>query len=199
MNQMWRNGCINDTYEPGSTFKIITASACLEEGVVHLDDTFSCPGYRVVEDRKIRCHKVGGHGSETFVQGIQNSCNPVFIDIGLRLGVDRFYDYFGQFGLMDMTGVDLPGEAGTIMHNPQKYGRGGACHGILLASRFRSHRSSLQQPSVGSSMAETGSHLILGSAWKVRTEQRCGHWNIRWKAGSCPVRLPGQYVRSWKL
>ena len=122
LNQMWRNGCINDTYEPGSTFKIITASACLEEGVVHLDDTFSCPGYRVVEDRKTRCHKVGGHGSETFVQGIQNSCNPVFIDIGLRLGVDRFYDYFGQFGLMDMTGVDLPGEAGTIMHKKENIG-----------------------------------------------------------------------------
>ena len=122
LNQIWRNGCINDTYEPGSTFKIITASACLEEGVVHLDDTFSCPGYRVVEDRKIRCHKVGGHGSETFVQGIQNSCNPVFIDIGLRLGVDRFYDYFGQFGLMDMTGVDLPGEAGTIMHKKENIG-----------------------------------------------------------------------------
>ena len=122
LNQMWRNGCINDTYEPGSTFKIIPASACLEEGVVHLDDTFSCPGYRVVEDRKIRCHKVGGHGSETFVQGIQNSCNPVFIDIGLRLGVDRFYDYFGQFGLMDMTGVDLPGEAGTIMHKKENIG-----------------------------------------------------------------------------
>ena len=122
LNQMWRNGCINDTYEPGSTFKIITASACLEEGVVHLDDTFSCPGCRVVEDRKIRCHKVGGHGSETFVQGIQNSCNPVFIDIGLRLGVDRFYDYFGQFGLMDMTGVDLPGEAGTIMHKKENIG-----------------------------------------------------------------------------
>ena len=122
LNQMWRNGCINDTYEPGSTFKIITASACLEEGVVHLDDTFSCPGYRVVEDRKIRCHKVGGHGSETFVEGIQNSCNTVFIDIGLRLGVDRFYDYFGQFGLMDMTGVDLPGEAGTIMHKKENIG-----------------------------------------------------------------------------
>ena len=122
LNQMWRNGCINDTYEPGSTFKIITASACLEEGVVHLDDTFSCPGYRVVEDRKIRCHKVGGHGTETFVEGIQNSCNPVFIDIGLRLGVDRFYDYFGQFGLMDMTGVDLPGEAGTIMHKKENIG-----------------------------------------------------------------------------
>lgn len=103
LNQMWRNGCINDTYEPGSTFKIITSSACLEEGVVKLDDTFHCPGYRIVEDRKIRCHKVGGHGSETFVQGVQNSCNPVFIDIGLRLGVDKYYDYFKQFGLMDKT------------------------------------------------------------------------------------------------
>ena len=122
LNQMWRNGCINDTYEPGSTFKIITASACLEESMVHLDDTLCGPVYLVVEDRKIRCHKVGGHGSETFVQGIQNSCNPVFIDIGLRLGVDRFYDYFGQFGLMDMTGVDLPGEAGTIMHKKENIG-----------------------------------------------------------------------------
>lgn len=122
LNQMWRNGCINDTYEPGSTFKIITASACLEEGVVKLEDNFSCPGYRVVEDRKIRCHKVGGHGGETFVQGIQNSCNPVFIDIGLRLGTDDFYKYFKQFGLMDMTGVDLPGEAGTIMHKKENVG-----------------------------------------------------------------------------
>lgn len=122
LNQMWRNGCINDTYEPGSTFKIITASACLEEGVVKLEDQFSCPGYRVVEDRKIRCHKVGGHGAETFIQGIQNSCNPVFIDIGLRLGVDDFYKYFRQFGLMDMTGIDLPGEAGTIMHKKENVG-----------------------------------------------------------------------------
>ncbi len=122
LNQMWRNHCINDTYEPGSTFKIITASACLEEGVVKLDDTFSCPGYRVVEDRKIRCHKVGGHGSETFVQGVQNSCNPVFIDIGLRLGADRFYDYYDQFGLLGMTGVDLPGEAATIMHKKENIG-----------------------------------------------------------------------------
>ena len=122
LNQMWRNGCINDTYEPGSTFKIITASACLEEGVVKLDDSFSCAGYRVVEDRKIRCHKVGGHGAETFVQGIQNSCNPVFIDIGLRLGVDNFYKYFQQFGLMNQTGVDLPGEAGTIMHKKENVG-----------------------------------------------------------------------------
>ncbi len=122
LNQMWRNGSINDTYEPGSTFKIITASACLEEGVVELDDTFQCPGYRIVEDRKIRCHKVGGHGAETFVEGIQNSCNPVFIDIGLRLGADRFFDYFQQFGLMEQTGVDLPGEAGTIMHKKDAVG-----------------------------------------------------------------------------
>lgn len=122
LNQMWRNGCINDTYEPGSTFKAITASACLEAGAVRLEDTFSCPGYRVVEDRKIRCHKVGGHGGETFVQGIQNSCNTVFIDIGLRLGTDDFYKYFQQFGLMDLTGVDLPGEAGTIMHKKENVG-----------------------------------------------------------------------------
>ena len=123
LNQMWRNGCINDTYEPGSTFKIITASACLEEGVVSLTDTFSCPGYRVVEDRKIRCHKVGGHGAETFVQGIQNSCNPVFIDIGLRLGAERFCDYFEQFGLLGKTGADLPGEAATIMHKEENIGQ----------------------------------------------------------------------------
>lgn len=122
LNQMWRNGCINDTYEPGSTFKIITSSACLEEGVVSPDDTFMCPGYRVVEDRKIRCHKVGGHGSETFVQGIQNSCNPVFIDIGLRLGADKFYEYFERFGLLSLTNVDLPGEAGTIMHKKEDIG-----------------------------------------------------------------------------
>lgn len=122
LNVMWRNRCINDTYEPGSTFKIITSAACLEEGVVTPEDTFSCPGYRMVEDRRIRCHKVGGHGSETFVQGIQNSCNPVFIDIGLRLGAERFYDYFQQFGLLDLTGIDLPGEAGTIMHQVQNIG-----------------------------------------------------------------------------
>ena len=122
LNQMWRNRCINDTYEPGSVFKIITSSACLEEGVVSLDDTFFCPGYRIVEDRKIRCHKVGGHGQETFVQGIQNSCNPVFMDIGLRLGADRFYDYFEKFGLMKLTNIDLPGEAGTIMHKKEDIG-----------------------------------------------------------------------------
>ena len=122
LNQMWRNGCINDTYEPGSTFKIITSSACLEEGVVDLDDTFVCPGYKIVEDRRIRCHKVGGHGAETFVEGVQNSCNPVFMEIGLRLGAERFCDYIEQFGLMEKTGVDLPGEASTIMHRLEDIG-----------------------------------------------------------------------------
>lgn len=122
LNQMWRNGCINDTYEPGSTFKIITSSACLEERVVDLDDTFVCPGYKIVEDRRIRCHKVGGHGAETFVEGVQNSCNPVFMEIGLRLGAERFCDYFEQFGLMEKTGVDLPGEASTIMHRLEDIG-----------------------------------------------------------------------------
>lgn len=116
LNAMWRNPCINDTYEPGSTFKIITMAAALEEGTVSLEDSFYCPGYRVVEDRRIRCHKVTGHGAETFLQGALNSCNPVFIDVGLRLGVDRYCQYFRQFGLLGKTGVDLPGEAGTIMH-----------------------------------------------------------------------------------
>lgn len=123
LNQMWRNGCINDTYEPGSTFKIITASAGLEEGVVRLTDQFQCPGYKMVEDRRIRCHKAGGHGTENFVQGIQNSCNPVFIELGLRIGVDRFCDYFHKFGLMNLTGVDIPGEAGTIMHKKENIGQ----------------------------------------------------------------------------
>ncbi len=122
LNQMWRNPSINDTYEPGSVFKIVTAAACLEEGVVTLKDTFSCPGYRIVEDRKIRCHKVGGHGQETFKEGIQNSCNPVFMDIGLRLGAERFYDYFQTFGLMERTKIDLPGEANTIMHKKENIG-----------------------------------------------------------------------------
>lgn len=121
-NKMWRNRCINDTYEPGSTFKIITAAAGLEAGVVHLDDRFSCPGFRIVEDRKIRCHKIGGHGGETFLQGAMNSCNPVFIDVGARLGVDSFYHYFEQFGLLEKTGIDLPGEAATIMHKKENMG-----------------------------------------------------------------------------
>ena len=122
LNAMWRNACINDTYESGSTFKVITMAAALEEGVVGLSDSFYCPGYRMVGDRRIRCHKVAGHGAENFLQGAMNSCNPVFIDIGLRLGVDKFYDYFEQFGLLEKTGVDLPGEAGTIMHAKENMG-----------------------------------------------------------------------------
>ncbi|MGN0405617.1 MAG: peptidoglycan D,D-transpeptidase FtsI family protein [Bariatricus sp.] len=122
LNQMWRNRCINDTYEPGSVFKVFTASAALEEGVVSLTDQFYCPGYKIVEDRKIRCAKTAGHGAETFVQGVQNSCNPVFIEVGLRLGVDDFYKYFEKFGLMEKTGVDLPGEASTIMHKKENVG-----------------------------------------------------------------------------
>ena len=122
LNRMWRNGCINDTYEPGSTFKIITATAALEAGIVTLEETFHCPGFTVVDDRRIRCHKTQGHGSETFLQGFMNSCNPVFVNIGLRLGVERFYDYFGQFGLLTKTGIDLPGEAATIMHREEDIG-----------------------------------------------------------------------------
>lgn len=122
LNQMWRNSCINDTYEPGSIFKVITSTACLEAGTVNLDDSFFCPGYYVVEDRRIRCHKVGGHGSESFVEGLQNSCNPVFMSIGLELGVDRFYEYFQKLGLTKKTGVDLPGEANTITHKKENVG-----------------------------------------------------------------------------
>ena len=123
LNKMWRNQCINDTYEPGSTFKIVTATAGLEEGVVSLDSTFSCPGYRMVEDRRIKCHKTTGHGSETFVQATMNSCNPVFIDVGLRIGPERFYYYLQKLGLMEKTGVDLPGEAGTIIHKLENVGQ----------------------------------------------------------------------------
>lgn len=123
LNRMWRNGCINDTYEPGSTFKIITAAAGLEAGVVSLQDRFHCPGFKIVEDRRIRCHKVGGHGAEDFIQGTMNSCNPVFIEVGLRLGIDRYYEYFEKFGLKGKTGVDLPGEAATIMHKKENMGQ----------------------------------------------------------------------------
>lgn len=122
LNQMWRNQCINDTYEPGSVFKIITAASAFEEGVVSLKDSFFCPGYKVVEDRRIHCHKRTGHGAEDFTQGIMNSCNPVFIELGMRLGTDNFYKYFKQFGLLDRTGIDLPGEAMTIMHNKKNVG-----------------------------------------------------------------------------
>ena len=123
LNQMWRNRSINDTYEPGSIFKVFTASAALEEGVVKEEDTFYCPGYKLVEDRRIRCARTTGHGSETFVQGVQNSCNPVFIEVGIRLGTENFYKYFEKFGLMGKTGVDLPGEAATIMHKKENVGQ----------------------------------------------------------------------------
>ena len=123
LNQMWRNRSINDTYEPGSIFKVFTASAALEEGVVKEEDTFYCPGYKLVEDRRIRCARTTGHGSETFVQGGQNSCNPVFIEVGMRLGTENFYKYFEKFGLMGKTGVDLPGEAATIMHKKENVGQ----------------------------------------------------------------------------
>ena len=122
LNQMWRNQCISDTYEPGSTFKIITATAALEQGVVSLTDQFFCPGYKMVEDRKIRCAKTTGHGAETFETGIMNSCNPVFIELGERLGTENYYKYFRQFGLMQKTAIDLPGEAATIMHKPENVG-----------------------------------------------------------------------------
>ena len=122
LNAVWRNGCINDTYEPGSTFKMVTATAALEEGVVTVNDNFSCPGYVMVGDRRIRCHKIAGHGAENFVEATMNSCNPVFVTVGLRLGVDNFYKYFKKFGLLDRTGIDLPGEARTIMHKKENIG-----------------------------------------------------------------------------
>ena len=122
LNQMWRNPCLNDTYEPGSTFKIITMAAGLQEGVVSLNDRFYCPGYKLVEDRRIHCANRRGHGAQNFVKGAENSCNPVFIEVGLRLGADKYYQYFRQFGLMEKTGIDLPGEAGTIMHQEENMG-----------------------------------------------------------------------------
>lgn len=122
LNAMWRNGCVSDTYEPGSTFKILTMAAALEKGVVKMTDTFSCPGYIVVEDRKIRCHKIGGHGGETFLQGVMNSCNPVFISVGQRIGVASMYEMLGKFGAFEKTGIDVPGEAVTIMHKQKNVG-----------------------------------------------------------------------------
>ena len=122
LNGMWRNACVSDTYEPGSTFKVITASSALEAGGVKLTDTFHCPGFKIVEDRRIRCHKTTGHGSETFVQGVQNSCNPVFMEVGARLGVDNMFQYLNQLGILSKTGIDVPGEAATIMHKKENMG-----------------------------------------------------------------------------
>ncbi len=123
LNRMWRNQSINDTYEPGSTFKVITATAGLETGAVTKESTFSCPGFKIVEDRRIRCHKTVGHGAETFVEATMNSCNPVFIEVGLRVGSQRFYEYLGKLGLLEKSGVDLPGEAGTIIHKIENVGQ----------------------------------------------------------------------------
>ena len=122
LNKMWRNGCVSDTYEPGSTFKIITSTAALEAGAVSLNDTFYCPGFKIVEDRRIRCHKAGGHGSETFVQGVQNSCNPVFMEVGARLGVGGMFRGMRQLGILSKTNIDVPGEASTIMHQQKNVG-----------------------------------------------------------------------------
>lgn len=122
LNQMWRNGSINDTYEPGSTFKIITSTAALENQLITLNETFSCPGFRIVADRKIRCHKTGGHGTETFIEGFMNSCNPVFMDVGARVGIERLYETFENLGLFEKTGIDLPGEASSIMHQKENVG-----------------------------------------------------------------------------
>lgn len=122
LNGMWRNACVSDTYEPGSTFKVITAASVLEAGVVKLEDTFHCPGFKVVEDRRIRCHKTTGHGTETFVQGVQNSCNPVFMEVGARLGVDNMFQYMQHLGILSKTGIDVPGEAFTIMHQKENVG-----------------------------------------------------------------------------
>ena len=152
LNQMWRNRCINDTYEPGSIFKIVTAAAALEEGKVSLEDTFFCPGYKIVEDRRIRCAKVGGHGSETFVEGIQNSCNPVFMEVGNRLGVNAFYKKMYDFKMCEKTGVDLPGEANTILHKKENVG------GVELATM--SFGQSFQVTPI--QMITTASMLING-------------------------------------
>lgn len=122
LNGMWRNACVSDTYEPGSTFKVITAASALEAGVVKLEDAFHCPGFKVVEDRRIRCHKTTGHGTETFVQGVQNSCNPVFMEVGARLGVDNMFQYMQRLGILSKTGIDVPGEAFTIMHQKENVG-----------------------------------------------------------------------------
>ena len=122
LNAMWRNLAVSDTYEPGSTFKVVTAAAALDKGVVKMTDTFLCPGYKVVEDRRIRCHKTTGHGTETFEQGIMNSCNPVFMEVGARVGVSGLFEGMKKFGILEKTGIDVPGEAATIMHKQENVG-----------------------------------------------------------------------------
>ena len=171
LNQMWRNRSINDTYEPGSIFKVFTASAALEEGVVKEEDTFYCPGYKLVEDRRIRCARTTGHGSETFVQGVQNSCNPVFIEVGMRLGTENFYKYFEKFGLMGKTGVDLPGEAATIMHKKENVGQ------VELATMSFGQSFQVTPMQMATTVCSLvnggkGSLLILASPFMMRKVER---------------------------
>ncbi len=197
LNQMWRNPCLNDTYEPGSTFKIITMAAGLEEGVVTEEDSFYCPGYKLVDDRRIHCANRRGHGSQNFVQGAENSCNPVFIEVGLRLGVDNYYKYFKQFGLLKKTGIDLPGEAGTIMHQKNKMGN------VELATV--SFGQSFQITPI--QLAATVSGIINGG--KGHSSFCSGSTKSGWEkyqraflsggAGeSCQKQPPGGYGTFWK-
>ena len=168
LNQMWRNGCINDTYEPGSTFKIITTAAALEENVVSLEQRFFCPGYIMVEDRRIRCHKYGGHGSVSFVEGIQGSCNPTFISLGLTLGVERYYHYFSKFGLLNKTGIDLPGEAGTIMHKKENIGPVELAT-VAFGQSFQI--TPIQMAATVSSLVNGGKRIIPHLGVKVQDEE----------------------------
>lgn len=180
LNQMWRNPCINDTYEPGSTFKIITAAAGLEEGVVSLTDTFHCPGYRIVEDRRIHCHKVAGHGSENFVQGVMNSCNPVFIEVGLRLGVENMCRYFNQFGLLSRTGIDLPGEAGTIMHKAENMGEVELAT-VSFGQSFQI--TPIQLITTASSIINGGIRITPHFAVEVRNSEETVIEKLSWETG----------------
>ena len=197
LNQMWRNPCLNDTYEPGSTFKIITMAAGLEEGVVSPDDSFYCPGYRLVDDRRIHCSNRKGHGSQTFVEGAENSCNPVFIEVGLRLGVERYYRYFTKFGLMEKTGIDLPGEAGTIMHKKENMGN----VELATVSFGQSFQITPVQLAVTVSSLINGGRRItphFGVAVEIRTEQWWRSWSIRYKTAFFPGRRRKNCVLSWK-
>lgn len=197
LNQMWRNACINDTYEPGSTFKIITMSAGLSEGVVSPNDSFFCPGYKIVEDRRIHCHKRTGHGAENFVQGAQNSCNPVFIEVGLRLGVEKFCDYFRNFGLMEKTGIDLPGEASTIMHKEENIGE------VELATMAFGQSfqiTPIRLAATVSALVNGGKMVTPHVATDVLDEEGnvVKHLNFPEKKGFFRKKLPGRCAKFWK-
>ncbi len=180
LNQMWRNPNISDTYEPGSTFKVITAAAALSDGVVSLSDSFSCPGFYVVEDRRIRCHKTTGHGGESFLQGIENSCNPVFIQVGLRLGIERFYSYFKQFQILQKTGIDLPGEASTIMHKPENMGEVELAT-VSFGQSFQ--LTALRLITTISSIINGGYQITPHLGISVLNENHTEGWRIEWERG----------------